>query len=172
MPRQRTPTSEVRARINQLAKQGYTTTKIQKVLRKEGMGIRKQTMLWIVRQYYHKPAPQHPERFIPIKYRRPVPPPLPPEERLGRHLSIYGTQRGIRKRIEMWGRDGRELQQAAILAAKHAPLDRFLEVNASDLLRNPHRYLDFGGHEYGERKFAQYLDNEGGWDGGRPDFES
>ena len=59
---------------------------------------------------------------------------------------------------------------AAILAVKHAPKQQFLEVNASDLLANPHRYLDFGDEDRG-RRFAQYLDNQGEWDD-RPDVES
>jgi hypothetical protein len=73
-------------RIQQLSKHNLSSNQIQKTLQKEGLGIRRKTLLSEIRKNKHLEIKPHAERYIPIKYRRGLK--LPP---VGKTVVIEGT---------------------------------------------------------------------------------
>jgi hypothetical protein len=131
-------------RIRELTKQGYSTTKIQRTLSKEGLGLRRQVMLDYIREYRNQPARNNTQIYIPVKYRQ--------EYRgntfasYGKGVACYGTVNGVSKRVQMSG-NGKSLYQAMKLVAKHPPIRKvkFLSISANELIRHPKKYLDTEG---------------------------
>jgi len=142
-------------RIRQLSKQGKPANEIVRQLRREGIGIRRKTILAYVRKFKgRKPKPQ-PYKYVPRKYRRKpayrrrliAPPPTPKQK----HIAIYGKHKRKSKRIEASG-TGKQLYKFLIDAVEHPPKRRFVTVSVDKVkgLSDRARYLDYG--EYWDEK--------------------
>lgn len=131
-------------RVIELAGKGYSANRIQKTLHREHMGMRRKTLLKLVREHKHVPPEKsrvvHREKYIPKKYRKyrreTVGYPL-----LGKQIAVYGTVNGQSRRVEMSG-NGRQLYNAMFIVAKHPPKKRFLVANASKINNYPNVFLD------------------------------
>jgi len=133
--------------ICKLVKKGYSSTKIQKALRKRHLGIRRKNMLKIIRKVKGVKKKPHAEKYVPRKYRARVKwrrraLTAKPTVYLPKAVAIYGTVGGESRRIEMSG-TGRSLYNAMILVDKHPPKKRFLRILADKIILFPRRYLDF-----------------------------
>lgn len=126
-------------RIRELSKQGRSTNQIQRTLSKEGLGLRRQTMLNYVREARNRPLKANTQIYTPIKFRRTFSP-------YGKGVAVYGAVNGRPKRVQMSG-NGKSLYTAMRLVAKHPPVKkvRFLSISANELLRHPEKYLDLEG---------------------------
>lgn len=125
-------------RIRQLSQQRLSTNQIQKTLSREGLGLRRQTMLRCIREFRHQQTKANASVYTPIKYRYQF-------VSSGKKVAGYGTQGGVSKRVEICG-DGKNLYKAMQIVAKHPPKDEYaiLRINARELLNNPRKYLDKG----------------------------
>jgi len=146
-------------RIRTKVKQGKSANQIQRELKREGRGIRRQTLLALVRRYKGvKPKPQR-YKYIPRKYRtrpaiakpkrpkRIAPPPTPKPPIRKKHISIYGKE----GRYNLSG-TGRNLYRFMIDAVEHPPKKRFVTVDVDKVrgLSQRAKYVDYG-EEWSER---------------------
>ena len=146
-------------RIRTLSHEGKTTNQIQRTLSKEKIGLRRTVLLRYVREFKGKQPQANTAKYTRKKYRKAKKP-----KRLRgatyqgyqqsyrrrhrkapsltiKHVTIYGSQYGKRKQIQLYGR-GRELFEAIkddII--KYAPKQQFLEISADELLSNPDKFL-------------------------------
>ena len=125
------------ALICRLVKKGYSSTKIQKELRRRHLGIRRKNMLKIIRKVKGVKKKPHTEKYIPRKYRARVKPLL-----IGKPIAVYGTVQGKSRRVVMSG-TSRSLYNAMLYVGKHPPKKRFLRVLANKIILFPRRYLNF-----------------------------
>ena len=58
--------------INDSIRKGYSSTKIQRQLRNEGLGIRRKELLKHIREMKMQPTKANPEKYIPRKYRKQI----------------------------------------------------------------------------------------------------
>jgi hypothetical protein len=123
--------------IEQYSREGLSGNAIQKRLQQQGIRIRRQTMLTIVREAKGQKSQINTRKYTPIKYRHRQ---TYPSFFSRKGVSAYGTQNGKPKRVQIYGYD-KNLQQAAILIAKKAPKKRFLTIDANELLYDPKEYL-------------------------------
>ena len=135
------------ALIRRLVKKGYSSTKIQKELRRRHLGIRRKNMLKIIRKVKGVKKKPHAEKYIPRKYRARVKwrrraLTVKPTVYLPKAVAVYGTVDGETRRVEMSG-TGRSLYNAMLYVGKHPPKKRFLQVLADKIILFPRRYLDF-----------------------------
>jgi hypothetical protein len=131
-------------RIRELTRQGYSTTKIQSTLSKEGLGLRRQVMLSYVRENRNRPIKTNTQIYVPVKYRTTY------KGRTfvayGKGVACYGTVNGVSKRVQMSG-NGKTIFQAMRLVAIHPPAKKikFLSIGANELVNHPQKYLDMAG---------------------------
>jgi hypothetical protein len=130
-------------RIRQLSKRGKSSNEIVRQLRREGIGIRRQTILGYAREFKGRQPKAQPYKYIPRKY-------LTRERRIHiehevkqKHIAIYGKVNGISKRIEVSG-TGKQLYSILFDAVEHPPKKRFLRTPANKLMTIHGRgeYLD------------------------------
>jgi hypothetical protein len=116
-------------RIRQLSRQGKSSNEIVRQLRREGIGIRRKTILAYAREFKGRKPKAEPYKYTPRKYRRkPTYPRGVVIARAEKHVAIYGKHNGISKRIEISG-TGKYLQQVLYDAVHHPPKERFLRTN-------------------------------------------
>lgn len=131
-------------RIRKLSKQGKSSNEIVRQLRREGIGIRRKTILAYVRQFKGRKPKAEPYKYTPRKY-------LTKERRIHvehevkpKHIAVYGKVRGMSKRLEVVG-TGKQLFSILIDAVEHPPKQRIQRVSADRLrsLSDRARYLDY-----------------------------
>jgi IS30 family transposase len=157
-------------RIRTLSRQGKSSNEIARQLRREGIGIRRKTILAYVRKFKGlKPKPQL-YKYAPRKYRRKrvITKPRPKtefarkmrqkikEQEKPKHVAVYGKVKGTSKRIEVSG-TGTNIFRFLIDGAIHPPKKRITRINAD-------REKGFGAR-------AKYIDYGEEWDG-RPQIKS
>ena len=161
MPKPKTITKQQIKAIRGYVKQGLSANKIQKMLQKRHLGIRRKVLLAEVRKLKGKKPKADRQKYTPRKYRKRRPKARKPVF-IGKHIAVYGYARTSRHpkaysaRFEFYG-SGRDLNRAVRLAYSGIVPRKewaFVECSARDFLSNPSKY--------GER---------GCWVG-RPDIES
>jgi len=152
--------SKTRWAIKGYVKQGYSANKIQKKLKSQGLGIRRQTLLAEVRKIKGKKPKAQPQKYTPKKYRRVTPKARRPVFS-GKHVAVYrpattkryrklarklGAPQSYSARFEFYG-NGKDLAKAVRLAysgivprCEHP----FVECSARAFLKNPYRYGEDG----------------------------
>ena len=130
-------------RIGELNARGYSSNQIQKELRSEHIGLRRQIILNYVREFRNRPAQRNVTKYIPKKYRRYY----HPREEV---ISLSGTVNGHSRRLNIFAYDGRALRR--VLRDKifdfgetkrgYTPKSQFLTIDANKLLANPNKYLE------------------------------
>ena len=130
-------------RIGELNARGYSSNQIQKELRSEHIGLRRQIILNYVREFRNRPAQRNVTKYIPKKYRRYY----HPREKV---ISLSGTVNGHSRRLNIFAYDGRALRR--VLRDKifdfgetkrgYTPKSQFLTIDANKLLANPNKYLE------------------------------
>jgi hypothetical protein len=144
--------------IKTYARKGYSANRIQKKMRQRHMGVRRKTILRIVRETKGRPQRPNPEKYVRRKYRKSTVAVTAPT----RGRSVSYTSFGVKglavydgnKRIQMRG-TGRDLYNAMKIVVKHPPKEQFLDITASEVLLHPEMFLE-----------------KGYWRGGRPQVES
>lgn len=91
--------------VREMVYEGYSANKIQKALRKMGMGMGWSRLLKLVKLFKEKLV----------------------------QVAVYGTVNGRTRRIEIIGLSGAELYQAVKKAVKYAPKKRFAKVRGKDI---------------------------------------
>lgn len=132
-------------RIRTLSRQNKSANQIQRILKREHRGIRRQTLLAYVRKFKGvKPKPQR-YKYIPRKYRRRPAIAKPKRPRPEKHVAVYGRHRGKSKRIEMSG-TGKGLYRFLIDAVIHPPKKRFERMHVKGYMgfSTKAKYLDYG----------------------------
>jgi len=129
-------------RIRELNARGYSSNQIQKELRSEHIGLRRQIILNYIREFRNRPVRQNVTKYIPKKYRRYY----RPREKV---ISFSGLVNGRARRINIFANDGRTLHK--VIREKifdygetkkgFSPKTQFLTIEASKLLSNPDKYL-------------------------------
>jgi len=79
--------------IKTYANKGYSANRIQKRMRQRHMGVRRKTILRVVRETKGRPQRAHPEKYVRRKYRRPVQIHYP-SSFLPKQVRLIGTQKG------------------------------------------------------------------------------
>jgi len=133
-------------RIREDSRKGMTANQIQKDLQAHHMGMRRKTILGIIREERGKPKRGEEWRYIPTKYQYRILADLPEvkKERMkrtglfGKQIAVYGTVDGKSRRVQLTG-TGKDLYRAMLDVAKFPPKKRFLTAGAGDV----HRHLDF-----------------------------
>ena len=130
-------------RIRELNARGYSANQIQKELRSEHIGLRRQIILNYTREFRNRPAQRNVSKYIPKKYRKIYRP-------IGKVISISGLVHGKVRRINLFANDGRTLGR--VLREKifdygetkrgYSPKSQFLTIDANKLLSNPDKYLE------------------------------
>jgi len=130
-------------RIRELTARRYSANQIQKELRRENIGLRRQIILNYTREFRNKPAQRNVGKYIPKKYRRIY----RPREKV---ISISGLVNGKVRRLNLFAKDGRTLHR--VLREKifdygetkksYSPKSQFLTIDANKLLSNPDKYLE------------------------------
>ena len=130
-------------RIRELNARGYSANQIQKELRSEHIGLRRQIILNYTREFRNKPAQRNVSKYIPKKYRRFY----HPREKV---ISFSGLVHGKPRRINIFAMDGRTLHK--VIREKifdygetkkgYSPRSQFLTIDANKLLSNPDKYLE------------------------------
>ena len=130
-------------RIRELNARGYSSNQIQKELRSEHIGLRRQIILNYTREFRNRPAQRNVSKYIPKKYRRFY----HPREKV---ISLSGTVNGTTRRLNIFAYDGRALRR--VLREKifdfgetkkgYTPKSQFLTIDANKLLANPDKYLE------------------------------
>jgi len=115
--------------IREYVKKNYSANSIQKELQKKGLGMRRKDLLREVRRFRRVAKKSEPEKYIPRKYRLVAP---------IKQIAVYGTVRGVSRRIEMYGTGG-ELYSAMVRVSKYPPEKRFVRCHAGVV----EKYLDF-----------------------------
>lgn len=87
--------------IKTYAKKGWSANRIQKKMRQRHMGVRRKTILRIVRETKGKPPRPHPEKNIPRKYRRPTHISYPSLAQ--KQVTLTGYHRGKEARLNRQG---------------------------------------------------------------------
>ena len=129
-------------RIKELNARGYSANQIQKELRSEHIGLRRQIILNYTREFRNKPTQKNVSKYIPKKYRRIYRP-------IGKVISFSGLVNGKVRRINLSAMDGRTLHK--VIKEKifdygetkrgYSPKNQFLTIDANKLLSNPDKYL-------------------------------
>ena len=130
-------------RIKELNARGHSANQIQKELRSEHIGLRRQIILNYTREFRNRPTQKNVSKYIPKKYRRYY----HPREKV---ISLSGTVHGKTRRINLFAIDGRTLRR--VLREKifdygetkrgYSPKSQFLTIDANKLLSNPDKYLE------------------------------
>jgi len=141
--------------------QGYSANKIQKQLKKQGLGIQRKKLLSEVRKLKNQKPKANPQKYTPKKYRRRVTPKARKPVYSGKHIAVYryATTWRYKKiakkleipktysaRFEFYG-NGRELAQAVRLSLSGiVPRweDPFVECHAKDFLSDPYKFGEKG----------------------------
>jgi len=127
-----------RKAIKTCIKQGFSANKIQKKLGKQGLGLRRKTLLAEVRKIKGTKKKSHPQRYTPHKYRvRRLKIDFP----MMKQIAGYSTVHGKPRRYQVAG-TGKQLYRVMLLISQHPPKRKFLTISAKELLKNPWRYLD------------------------------
>ena len=147
--------------IKGYVKKGYSANKIQKSLKKQGLGIQRKKLLAEVRKVKGTKPKANRQKYTPKKYRRRVSPPARRPVYSGKHIAVYknATTRRYQKiakklkypksysaRFEFYG-NGKDLAKAIRLALSGiVPRfeEPFVECNARDFLNDPYRYGERG----------------------------
>ena len=129
-------------RIRELNARGYSANQIQKELRSEHIGLRRQIILNYTREFRNRPAQANVSKYTPKKYRRYY----HPREKV---ISFSGLVHGNASRINIFSIDGKTLHK--VIREKifdygktkrgYSPKCQFLTIDASKLLSNPDKYL-------------------------------
>jgi hypothetical protein len=129
-------------RIRELNARGYSANQIQKELRSENIGLRRQIILNYTREFRNRPAQRNVSKYIPKKYRRIYRP-------IGKVISLNGLVNGEVRRLNVSAYDGRSLHK--VIKEKifnygdtkkgYSPKNQFLTIDANKLLANPDKYL-------------------------------
>lgn len=149
-------------RIRTLSHEGKSTNQIQRTLSKEGIGLRRQTMLQYVREFRQKAPKANTAIYTRTKYRKARARReykreynrryrLMRKRRVGeevKSVTVTDSQHGEPKSIEIIGIGRDDYEAIKQYAYFHPPRKQFLTISAAELLSNPNRYL-----------------SEGGWDG-------
>jgi len=130
-------------RIRELNVRGYSANQIQKELRSEHIGLRRQIILYYIREFRNRPAQANVSKYTPKKYRRTY----RPREKV---ISISGTVHGKTRRINLFANDGRTLRRVlreeifdyGETKKGYSPKSQFLTIDANKLLSNPDKYLE------------------------------
>jgi hypothetical protein len=130
-------------RIRELDARRYSANQIQKELRSEHIGLRRQIILNYIREFRNKPAQRNVSKYVPKKYRRYY----HPREKV---ISLSGLVNGRARRLNVFAYDGRTLRR--VLREKifdygetkrgYSPKSQFLTIDANKLLSNPDKYLE------------------------------
>jgi len=129
-------------RIRTLSKQGKSSNEIARQLRREGIGIRRQTILNYVREFKGRPPKPQRYKYIPKKYRRPIAP--PPTRKY--HVSAFGKHDKISKRYEVFASTKKQLHHFLIDGVKHPPKRRIERIDLDRVkgLSQRARHVDYG----------------------------
>jgi hypothetical protein len=134
-------------RIKGYISEGYSANKIQKLLKKQHVGIRRKTLLSEIRKIKHQKIKRNTQKYIPTKYRgtayrkRVYHPRFP----YGiKQVAMYGTVHGRGRRIQVSG-SGKQLFRLMVelMNSRRAPKKQFLTIDADSLLNNLDYYLSF-----------------------------
>lgn len=160
------PTSKIVSKqqikvIRGYVKQGYSANKIQKMLQKQHLGIRRKTLLAEVRKIKGAKKKPYSVKCTPKKYRRRVSPPARRPIYSGKHIAVYrpATTRRYRKmakklgmpksysaRYEFYG-NGKDLAEAVRLALSGI-VPRWenphVECSARAFLKDPYKFGERG----------------------------
>ncbi|MFX0199609.1 MAG: hypothetical protein ACFFCW_26095 [Candidatus Hodarchaeota archaeon] len=138
MPKRSTITKRQRKAIRTYVKQGISANKIQKKLSKQGLGIRRKTLLSEVRKLKRQKPRADRKKYTPHKYRvRKLKKRFP----MMQQIAVYSTVHGRSRRVQIAG-TRKQLYRAMQYVYKYPPKQRFLTIGAVELLNDPWRYLD------------------------------
>jgi len=119
-------------RIRELSRTRKSANEIVRQTRREGIGIRRKTILAYIRGFRGKAPKKDVYKYIPKKY-------LTRARRIyiehgvkRKHIAIYGKVKGESRRIEVSG-TGRQLMDFLHDAVKHPPKQRFVRGDVSTI---------------------------------------
>lgn len=120
--------------IRLCVKKDYSANKIQKMLQRKGLGMKRKGLLALVRKKKGVRKTRVSVKYVPHKYR--------PKLIVEKRIAVYGTVGGKSRRAELSG-SGRALYRTMLHLTKHPPKKRFLNARASDVAIMPEVFLDF-----------------------------
>jgi hypothetical protein len=134
-------------RIRELSRTKKSANKIVRQTRREGIGIRRTTILAYIREFRGKAPKPHAYKYTPRKY-------LTTKRRLHiehdikrKHIAIYGKVNGVNRRIEVTG-SGKGLMSFLVDAVKHPPKKRISRLDVDrdrlDTFYGRRKVLDYG----------------------------
>jgi hypothetical protein len=132
-------------RIRELNAKGYSSNRIQKQLRSEHIGLRRQIILNYTREFRGRPAQKNVSKYIPHKYRKNRT--YRPNYKV---ITISGSVKGKNKKLNIVSSNGKSLHKIlrehifnfGKTKQGYSPKSQFLTVDADKLLANPKKYLD------------------------------
>ena len=138
-------------RIRELSRTKKSANKIVRQTRREGIGIRRTTILAYIREFRGKAPKKDVYKYIPKKY-------LTRERRLHieqgvkrKGVVIYGKVNGINRRTEVSG-TGKGLMSFLVDAVKHPPKKRISRLDVDrdrlDTFYGRRKVLDYGREWY------------------------
>lgn len=136
-------------RIRELSKEGKSANQIQKNLSREGLGLRRKTILKYIRKSKHQKSKANTAKYTPRKYRKKGATYGAGYSyaRRGRkkpfgvkQIAEYGSVNGESRRIQVYGY-GNQLYQVMQLTSRHPPRKQFLTISARELLSDPNKFL-------------------------------
>lgn len=128
-------------RIRELSRTRKSANEIVRQTRREGIGIRRKTILTYIRGFRGKAPKKDVYKYIPRKYRireRRIP---FEHEVKQKHVSVYGKQKGINKRYEISG-TGHEIMDFLRDAVFHPPRRRIARIRANRI--SDRKEVDYG----------------------------
>jgi len=140
-------------RIRELSRTKKSANEIVRQTRREGIGIRRKTILAYIRGFRGKAPKPHAYKYIPKKY-------LTRKRRLHieydvkrKHVIIAGKVNGKSRRIEVSG-TGRQLMDFLRDAVRHPPKQRFVRGDVSTIHGRSKIKLDWRKHWDARPKIA------------------
>jgi hypothetical protein len=113
--------------IKRYVRQGYSANEIQRKMKTEKRGIRRQLLLAYVREYKRKPPPRYPKKYVPIKYRRARRVEI--QGRGPKAIQIYGIYHGRARRVRRRG-TGKSLYRWVKKQKERGLWDEIFEVES------------------------------------------
>ena len=128
------------------ARKGYSANRIQKRMRRRHIGVRRKTVLRLVRETKGRRPRPHPEKYVRHRYRKPpstITHRKPSYAKIvggAKTISLYGQVGGKARRWQISG-DGHRIYQLMPELVRHPPKENFETTDVDTLSRNKDRLM-------------------------------